>query len=178
VHAAGWMHRDIKLGNAIVGPRGFLTLIDFGLAKHIDAPDRDDPSASLGTLFTESADVTSRGTVLGTPRYLAPEVRAGEPARQASDVYGLGLVLDALLRHVRDGPGPTLASLMDAMTDYNPTARPSAAEVVRELEPQLGEGLVMDPCAAIDGPTWAMGADDGETSRETRQAHHLLRRRP
>jgi serine/threonine protein kinase len=164
VHTAGWMHRDIKLGNAIIGPHGFLTLIDFGLAKHVDDPHLDDDFDSLVTPFADPPDVTARGTIVGTPRYLAPEVRAGEPARQASDVYGLGLVLRDLLRSVGERPGFALAFLIDAATRADPDQRPTAAQIVAALEPLLGDPLVIEDIGVLDGVTWPMCADRGDTS--------------
>jgi len=163
VHAAAWMHRDIKLGNAIIGPHGFLTLIDFGLAKHVDDPHHD-VIDSIVTPFADPPDVTSRGTIVGTPRYLAPEVRAGEPARQASDVYGLGLVLRDLLRTAGEPAGLQLMRLIDAATRAVPERRPTAAEMVRTLEPLLGDSLVIDGAGVVDGATWPACADTGDTS--------------
>jgi serine/threonine-protein kinase len=163
VHSHGWIHRDIKAGNAMVGAHGFVTLIDFGLAKHVDDRGDDDCVDSAVAIFEDPRDVTAYGAVVGTPRYLAPEVRAHEPARQASDVYGLGLVLGELLREVRDSTSRALASLVAAMTELDPDARPSALEVMRELEPRLGEPLVIDDAAAIDGATWPSAADRGDT---------------
>jgi serine/threonine-protein kinase len=165
VHAAGWIHRDIKLGNAIVGPYGFLTLIDFGLAKHVDDPEHDGDD-SIVTLFADPPDVTACGTVVGTPRYLAPEVRAGQPARPASDVYGLGLVLQDMLRVVQERAGIDLTALIDRMTRADPEVRPSAAAVVRQLEPLLGDELLIYDDTAFDGATWPLSADTSAMAHE------------
>jgi serine/threonine protein kinase len=78
MHRAGIIHRDIKPGNVLRMNDGRLTLSDFGLASL--APD------------------ASRMTVMvGTPRYMAPEVLAGEPASKRSDVLSLALVIHELV---------------------------------------------------------------------------------
>lgn len=79
IHDVGILHRDIKPSNMMIDRTGEPVLIDFGIA-------RSDAMVNL----TVSAD-----GILGTPRYLAPEsVTSGNDAvTQASDQYGLGLVL-------------------------------------------------------------------------------------
>ncbi|MCE9667321.1 serine/threonine protein kinase [Myxococcus stipitatus] len=77
-HQRGVLHRDIKPGNAILAPDGTAKLLDFGLATFVGA---------------ERLTATSRASVVGTPRYMAPEVRAGGLATPRSDLYALGLLL-------------------------------------------------------------------------------------
>lgn len=80
-HAAGVIHRDLKPGNILLADGGVYKLVDFGLAF---AP-------ALRTV--EGDDLTASGEVVGTVRYLAPEIAAGGEASPASDLYGLGLTL-------------------------------------------------------------------------------------
>ena len=83
-HAHGVLHRDIKPDNimtyAHMGRRDQVKLLDFGIAKMAEAEDE------------ESADMTAEGSLIGTPRYIAPERIRGEKLRPASDLYSLGLV--------------------------------------------------------------------------------------
>ncbi|MFT3694101.1 MAG: protein kinase [Kofleriaceae bacterium] len=74
-HAAGLVHRDVKPANILVGDRARIT--DFGLA----ASHADDDA----------------GKIVGTPAYLAPEVKRGEPADARSDQYAFCLSLDEAL---------------------------------------------------------------------------------
>jgi eukaryotic-like serine/threonine-protein kinase len=83
-HAQGIIHRDIKPENLLLQrvnadgpPRHLLKLSDFGIAKLADG----DP------------ELSRRGFVPGTPRYMAPEQVRGEPASPQTDIYALGLVL-------------------------------------------------------------------------------------
>ncbi len=78
-HEAGLVHRDFKPENVMVGSDGRVRVLDFGLAKPTDATSTQD-------LLTQT------GTMLGTPRYMAPEQFRGEPADARSDQFALGVV--------------------------------------------------------------------------------------
>ena len=80
VHAAGFLHRDIKAGNVMREEGGRILLMDFGLThEHGTGEDAS-----------------------GTPAYMAPELMLGEPATIASDVYAIGVMLFYLLtEHTR-----------------------------------------------------------------------------
>jgi serine/threonine-protein kinase len=80
-HAAGIIHRDLKPGNLLLADGGVYKLADFGLALAPALRTRD------------GDDLTASGEVVGTVRYLAPEIAAGGEASPASDLYGLGLTL-------------------------------------------------------------------------------------
>lgn len=81
-HRMGIVHRDIKAGNVMMSRDGAIKLMDFGIARQ-----------------AEIEGVTRTGLVMGTPRYLAPELLQGADADARSDVYGLG----ALLYHCISG---------------------------------------------------------------------------
>lgn len=75
VHAAGFLHRDIKAGNVMREDGGRILLMDFGLT-HEHGTDEDSS---------------------GTPLYMAPELLRGQAASIASDVYAIGVMLFYLL---------------------------------------------------------------------------------
>jgi serine/threonine-protein kinase len=107
-HAQGVLHRDLKPANVMVGPFGEVLVLDWGLAKLVE-PDASAPGSARppGQAFADTvpaalADAptrTQRGTVLGTPGYMAPEQARGEVERldQRADVYALGALLRFLL---------------------------------------------------------------------------------
>src|SRR6266513_3450969 len=79
-HEHGILHRDIKPGTILLDAKGEPHLTDFGLARLVE---------------TESS-ITQTLDVIGTPSYMAPEQAVGNNAAvsSATDVYGLGAVLD------------------------------------------------------------------------------------
>jgi predicted Ser/Thr protein kinase len=87
-HQAGVIHRDLKPSNVLVGERGMVKLIDFGLA-----------TTTIGD------GLTATGTMLGTPHYMAPEQVRGKPVDARTDVYALG----ALAYHLICGRPPFAA---------------------------------------------------------------------
>lgn len=90
-HKAGLVHRDFKPTNVFVRDDGRVQVGDFGLARlaseTIDELEDRTPSASPLT-----ADVTHRGTMIGTPRYMAPEQQTGQ-ADERSDQYSFAITL-------------------------------------------------------------------------------------
>jgi serine/threonine-protein kinase len=84
-HEAGVIHRDLKPSNVLIGERGAVKIIDFGLA-----------TTAVGD------GLTATGAILGTPHYMAPEQVRGKPVDARTDVYALG----ALAYHLVTGRPP------------------------------------------------------------------------
>jgi serine/threonine-protein kinase len=89
-HANLVVHRDIKPSNILVTADGQVKLLDFGVAKLLEAD-----SAAGGVELTR---MTGR---IFTPEYAAPEQVLGEPVTTATDVYALGVLLHVLLTGTR-----------------------------------------------------------------------------
>lgn len=113
IHDAGIVHRDVKPGNILLGTDGRARLTDFGIAQPKDA-----------------TQLTQTGLVLGTLKYLAPEVLQGKPATVASDLYAAGVVLREAAG--ADLPG-ALANLISTLTAVTPEQRPTSAPAALEL---------------------------------------------
>lgn len=129
-HAQGIIHRDLKPGNILLHADGRLLLADFGLAKVLR--DLKDPGSS------GPSDLTSTGTIVGTPEYLSPEQGTGRPIDHRSDIYSLGIVLFQMLTgHVPfTGSSPVAVAIKHALeeppslTELNPSIPPEVEAVV------------------------------------------------
>ena len=130
IHQAGVVHRDLKPANVLIDDHDRFRLTDFGIAQPGDA-----------------TSLTQTGKLIGTIKYMAPEVRAGERATVRSDLYSLGV----LLRDCGGDSVPALAALLDALAHEDPAARPgSAREAEALLRVATGPTRVM-PVPSVGG---------------------------
>jgi eukaryotic-like serine/threonine-protein kinase len=145
-HAHDIVHHDIKPENILVRPDGYIKVVDFGLARQ----------------FSPNDATSAYGLTVGTLRYMSPEQVQGKPISSASDIFSLGLVLYELTagehpfasdssvqtaysiatkpfalpvnRPTNQLTTPRLEKLIVAMLVKDPTGRPSALTVAKELD--------------------------------------------
>lgn len=128
-HERGVLHRDLKPGNVLFDEQGRAFVSDFGLAK----------------LAEGGSDLTQTSIMIGTPRYLAPELVAknGRAATTVSDVWGLGAILYELCAQRPPFEGDSTAALLRRIAEDAPAPLPR--ETPRDLGVIILKALAKNP---------------------------------
>jgi eukaryotic-like serine/threonine-protein kinase len=150
-HRQGIIHRDLKPGNVMLTKSG-VKLLDFGLAKAVEAPS---PQSSASVLPTQISPVTQAGTVLGTFQYMAPEQLEGKEADARTDIFALGAVLFEMATGRKAFAGSSQASLIAAILQNDPPP----ISTVQPLAPQTLD-RVARACLAKDPEERTQSAHD------------------
>jgi eukaryotic-like serine/threonine-protein kinase len=117
IHRAGVVHRDLKPSNVFVTPHG-VKLLDFGLARGAKS---DSEKTTL--------QLTTPGTIVGTPRYMAPEQWVASDVGPAADLFSCGAMLFEMLTGKPAFNGDTLPALCHAVVHDHPPALVGGAEI-------------------------------------------------
>ena len=114
-HEKGIVHRDLKPENLFVSRVGHLKILDFGLAKRVEA--------AVPGEVTKASTVsghTEPGSVMGTVGYMSPEQVRGLPVDHRSDIFSFGTILYELLSGKRAFSRATAADTMSAIMKEEP----------------------------------------------------------
>ena len=131
-HGAGLVHRDVKPANVLIADDGVVKVVDFGFARALDAgAAKPQPGAARARLTIE-------GSVVGTPRYMAPERFRAEPLDHRSDQFSWGVVAYELLGGVppwdAENPPLLVARMLSTepppLSAHNPQLPPQVVEAV------------------------------------------------
>lgn len=140
-HAHGVIHRDVKPANVMVGRFGEVVLMDWGIAKPVDAT-RDAARGADATIGQENERgrmyMTHVGSLVGTPAYMSPEQARGDIAAidKRSDLYSAAVMLHEFI------------TLRHYLADEKTAADLLAAIVTKELE---SEEFERTACAIQQG---------------------------
>ncbi len=160
-HAAGVAHRDLKPGNVMIRPDGYVKVIDFGLAKLVQR-----------TRGSHSADrnMTRPGLVLGTIGYLSPEQARCEEVDERTDIWSLGVILYEIVTHQRPFGGDSDSHVLVAILDSSPSPIPDSLK----LSPGLSK--IIDCALQKDRKKRYQSAEQMLTDLHTLQAGPITSR--
>jgi len=162
-HSRGIIHRDIKPSNIRILEDGTVKIMDFGIAKSLEA----------GTKLTQT------GIALGTAGYLAPEQIQGSLIDARTDIFALGVVGYELVTERRPFEGRSLSNVLYNILNLDPPpARQLSSWCPGELEAIIVRCMAKDPEArfqsvaelndaldAIELPSPEEGSENGEETR-------------
>jgi serine/threonine protein kinase/Tol biopolymer transport system component len=136
-HAAGIVHRDIKPANLMVTAESQIKILDFGLAKLVEAA-----PGSEGETQSQESVLTEAGTVMGTVGYMSPQQAMGQPLDHRTDIFSMGVVLYEMAAGRRPFVGKSPVETLHAI--INDPVPPLPAQP-HELEEILARALAKDP---------------------------------
>jgi Tol biopolymer transport system component len=116
-HARGIVHRDLKPANVKLGADGTVKVLDFGLAKALDASAQSSRGAAVSMSPTmTSPAMTQAGTILGTAAFMSPEQAKGRDVDERADIWAFGVVCWEMLNgralFARESISETLAAVL------------------------------------------------------------------
>ena len=140
-HSRGYLHRDLKPDNIMIGPYGEVQVMDWGLVRRFS----EEPGPRL-------EKTTMKGTFIGTAAYAAPEQIAGESAvlDERTDVYGIGALLYEVTTLHPPHTGRSIREVMMSVVTKSPPKaesyrQPLQGRVPRELSRLIEEAMAPLP---------------------------------
>jgi Tol biopolymer transport system component/predicted Ser/Thr protein kinase len=144
-HEKGIVHRDLKPQNIKLTEDGRVKVLDFGLAKAVEASGGISTPTQLAHSPTLTLGATIEGVILGTAAYMAPEQARGKPVDKRADIWAFGVVLYEMLSGERLFEAESVPEILSAVLtrelDWSRLA-PGTPPAVRRL---LRRCLARDP---------------------------------
>lgn len=153
VHSRGIVHRDLKPSNVFVTEHG-VKLLDFGLARHHTG---------------DQLNLTSPGTIVGTPRYMAPEMLTDAPVGPPADLFAVGTILFEMLTGKPAFTGRTVYEVCAALLNEQPPPLVGGSDVIA-ADAIIQRALVKEAAKRYQAAA--------QMAREIREAITLLNEEP
>jgi eukaryotic-like serine/threonine-protein kinase len=144
-HEKGIVHRDLKPANIALTAGGQVKILDFGLAKAVDASG----SSDVGVSPTLTAGMTQAGTVLGTAPYMSPEQARGKHVDKRTDVWAFGCVLFEMLAGRQPFEGDTITDIVSAIVRAEPDWTRLPADTPEGVHRLIRRCLQKDPARRL-----------------------------
>lgn len=131
LHQSAVIHRDLKPKNILVQPNGLVKIVDFGIAKVLDE---------------NKPELTTYGTIMGSPQYLAPEVAKGKTASVQSDIWALGIIFYEMLVGAHPLTAGNYLEAIDAIKTLKIKFSPESQKIIpEELQKIILKMTALDP---------------------------------
>ncbi|HEU4409448.1 MAG TPA: protein kinase [Polyangiaceae bacterium] len=141
-HAQGVVHRDLKPANIVLTDAGPLKVLDFGIAKRLDAGELTALAAPGAEPLSVRGELTQPGTLLGTLPYMAPEQWRNEEVDARTDLWAVGILLFRLVAGAHP-LAPITSTMQLAQISLLDVPMPSARDKCPEAGPLAD---VIDRC--------------------------------
>ncbi len=145
-HKRGIIHRDVKPQNILFRRDGTPLLSDFGIAKEVQI----------------DTELTSTGTILGSPYYMSPEQAEGMQVDGRTDIYSLGVLFYEMLTSERPYPGDTAIKVI---MQHIQSPVPELPEDLQQYQPLLNKIMCKEPNERM--PTAAALVEEAEALHQT-----------
>ena len=141
-HEAGVVHRDLKPANVKVREDGTVKVLDFGLAKALDAGSGPGDPHTSPTMATAA---TRMGFIVGTAAYMSPEQARGRAVDRRTDVWAFGAVLFEMLTGRRAFAGDDVTGILAEVIKTEPAWATLSVDVPPAVSGVLRRCLQKDP---------------------------------
>ena len=130
-HEKNLIHRDLKPANIKITPDGVVKILDFGLAKAMEATTSNDGNPDDSPTLTIGA--TLAGTIVGTAAYMAPEQAKGKAADKRSDIWSFGVIVYEVLTGKRLFEGESAVEILGGVLNKEPDISAAPGRVHKML---------------------------------------------